>query len=291
MPSDCIKIDEPMKKHTTFKIGGNADVLVLPKNKNDIISIIKICSNNDIPLITIGNGSNIIVTDKGIRGVVMKIFNNFSDINVSGQIITAQSGALLSKVSNMALENSLSGLEFAAGIPGTIGGAVSMNAGAYGGEMKDVCIRTEYLDKFGRISIIEGDSHMFGYRKSILQEKGYIVLECTLKLNNAKKENIKELMDDYNKRRREKQPLQYPSAGSIFKRPQGYFTGKLIEDCGLKGYSIGGAKVSELHGGFIINFDNATSKDVIDLIKYIKQTVKQNYNIELETEVKIIGEE
>ena len=289
--NDEIKIDEPMKNHITFKVGGNADIFVVPKSKQHIIDIIKVCNQNEIPLITIGNGSNIIVRDKGIRGVVMKIFNNYSKIIVENEIIRSESGAVLSKLANIALANSLSGLEFAGGIPGTIGGAVTMNAGAYGGQMKDVVLKTEAVDKTGTIRILEGDEHNFGYRESSIQKDEYVVLECTIGLYHKDYNEIKDTMDEFSRRRKEKQPLNYPSAGSVFKRPEGFFAGKLIEDCGLKGYSIGGAQISELHSGFIINNKNATSKDIMDLIKYIQTKVKEQFGIQLETEAKIIGEE
>lgn len=291
LTDDKIFIHESMRKHTTFKVGGTADILVIPSDENMIMGVAKVCIQNDVPLFVIGNGSNIIVRDKGIRGVVMKIFNNYSQLKVEEDIIIAQSGALLSKVCNIALEHNLSGIEFAAGIPGTIGGAVIMNAGAYGGEMSQVVLETKYLTQNGEIKRIKGTEHNFGYRKSYFQEKKYIVLESTIKLKKSDNKSIKGIMDELSEKRRQKQPLNYPSAGSVFKRPEGYYTGKLIEDCGLKGYRIGGAQVSELHAGFIINKNNATSKDIIDLIKYIQEKVLEKFGVKIETEVKIIGEE
>lgn len=290
LPKEKILLDEPMKRHTTFKTGGNADVLVLPDTKEQIIDIIKLCKGN-IPLIVIGNGSNLIVRDKGIRGIVLKIFNNYSKVNVNNNEIIAESGILLSKLSNIALENSLTGLEFAGGIPGTLGGAISMNAGAYGGEMSQVVHETEYVDSNGILQILKDEEHKFNYRKSLFTNKDFIILNSKMRLKSSNPREIKETMDTLNKKRREKQPLQYPSAGSVFKRPEGYYTGKLIEDCGLKGYSIGGAQVSELHAGFIINYNSATSKDILELIKYIQIKVNDKFGVLLETEVKIIGEE
>lgn len=287
---DKIKINEPMKNHTTFKVGGPADILVVPDNKDEVAKIINVCKENTIPLLIMGNGSNLIVRDMGIRGVVIKIYDNFSDIKIERDLIRAQSGALLSKVANTALKHSLAGMEFAAGIPGTLGGAVAMNAGAYDGEMKDIVIETVYLDENGVEAVIKGAEHQFGYRKSFAKGKNYIILESLIKLKEDNYEKIKASMTKLSKKRREKQPLQYPSAGSIFKRPEGFFAGKLIEDCGLKGYTIGGAQVSELHAGFIINNRNASSKDITDLIEYIQQKVKEEFGILLETEVKIVGE-
>lgn len=286
-----VRIDEPMKSHTTFKVGGNADIFIVPENKQEIVSVINCCNQHNIPLLIIGNGSNLIVRDKGIRGIVMQIYNKFSKIEVYEDIIIAQAGILLSKLSSIALEKRLSGLEFASGIPGTLGGAIVMNAGAYGGEMKDIVEETTYIDNIGDIGIVKADDHHFGYRSSCFQNKGCIVLESKLKLKYGIYSEIKAVIDDLNKRRREKQPLNYPSAGSVFKRPEGYYAGKLIEDCGLKGYSIGGAQVSGLHAGFIINNKNATSKDVTDLILYIQNKVREKFGVELETEVKIVGEE
>lgn len=289
--SESIKIDEAMRNHTSFKVGGPADLLLLPENAEKLSVIIDICNANRIPLFVMGNGTNLIVRDKGIRGVVVKLFNNFNSYTVNEDGIEADAGILLSKLANIALDNGFAGLEFAAGIPGTLGGAVSMNAGAYGGEMKDVIDRTEFMDKTGSIKVLKGDQHEFGYRTSYIQTQGGVAVRSVLKLRKGDKESIKELMDDLNKRRKEKQPLDMPSAGSVFKRPEGYFAGKLIEDCGLKGYKMGGAEVSDKHCGFIVNSGNATADDILSLIKHIQDIVKLKFGVELKTEVKVVGEE
>lgn len=284
-----IKTNEPMSRHTSFKIGGPADFLVTPENRGELARLVKVLKEKDIPSFIMGNGSNLLVTEKGIRGVVIKIFDNFRDIKVEGDHITAEGGALLSKIAKTALENSLEGFEFASGIPGTLGGAIVMNAGAYGGEMKDVSVMTEYMDSDGNISMLEGEAQGFGYRTSAIP-KGSIVLSARLKLEKGEYSKIKAFMDDLNSRRKEKQPLTMPSAGSVFKRPEGYFAGKLIEDCGLKGTKIGGAQISEKHCGFIVNKENACSADVLDLIEICRKKVFEKFGVELETEVKIIGE-
>lgn len=286
-----VLIDEPMKNHSSFKVGGAADILVTPTSTIQLSEILKFCKKENVPIFIIGNGSNLIVSDKGIRGVVIKIFDNFNGYEVEEDTISVYAGALLSKVSNIALKNELTGLEFAAGIPGTLGGAVAMNAGAYGGEMKDVVVETEYMDLNGQVKVLRGDEREFGYRTSYILKNSCIVLKSVLHLKKGNKEEIKALMDDLNRRRKEKQPLEMPSAGSVFKRPEGYFAGKLIEDCKLKGYRIGGAQVSEKHCGFIVNTGNATASDIQNLIKHIQDTVKSTYGIELQTEVRIIGEQ
>lgn len=286
-----VKLNEPMAKHTSFKIGGSADVLVTPEETSQIERIVQLCKDTSTPYIVIGNGSNLLVRDKGIRGVVIKTFDKMNKCYAKDDKIFSQSGALMSKLANLALEHELTGLEFASGIPGTVGGAVVMNAGAYGPEMKDVVLQTTYMDNEGNIKTISNEEHRFGYRTSILQEQGSIVLETVLGLKKGNRDQIKALMDELSRRRRESQPLDMPSAGSVFKRPEGYFAGKLIQDCGLKGFCIGGAQVCEKHCGFIINTGNATAKDVENLIKYIQQTVKEKFGVELKTEVKIVGED
>lgn len=285
-----VKVDELMRSHTSFKIGGPADFLVTPSTVSDLCEIIKLCNREKLPIFIMGNGTNLLVSDKGIRGVVIKIYDNLNCFSVKEDYIEAYGGILLSKLSNMALENELTGLEFASGIPGTLGGAVAMNAGAYGGEMKDVVIETEFIDREGNIKVIQKDEHQFGYRTSFIQKSSGIVVKSIIKLKKGKRADIKALMDDLTGRRQDKQPLEMPSAGSVFKRPEGYFAGKLIEDCGLRGYSIGDAQVSEKHCGFIINKGNATSKDIMDLVKYIQKTVKDKFNVELQTEIRIVGE-
>lgn len=288
---DKIKIDEPMSSHTTFKIGGPADFLVLPSDINEILNVYKLCQDNNVKLTTIGNGSNLVVRDGGIRGIVLKLYKNFSQISVNENIIEGQCGALLSKIANEALKNNLSGLEFASGIPGTLGGAVIMNAGAYGHEMHEVVLETKFIDHDSQIKTIKNNEHQFGYRKSIFQNKQCIILSTRMQLKEGNQKEIKDMMECLNSQRKSKQPLEMPSAGSVFRRPEGHFVGKLVDDCNLKGYSIGGAQVSEKHSGFIVNKGNATCTDVLDLIKHIKKTVKDNFGVELETEVKIIGEE
>lgn len=288
---DNVKNYVPMAEHTSFKIGGPADILVTPKTAQQIAKIIEISKTERVPIFIMGNGSNLIVREKGIRGITVKLFDNFGAYEVEGTVIKAHAGILLSNLSNIAYQNGLTGLEFASGIPGTLGGAIAMNAGAYGGEMKDVVVKTEYIDKDGNIKSVEADEHCFGYRTSFIQKEGGIVLSSELKLKAGDKNQIKALMDDLCKRRNEKQPLKMPSAGSVFKRPEGYFAGKLIEDCGLRGYSIGGAQVSGMHCGFIVNKGNAVAGDVIALIELIKRTVKNKFGVDLETEVKIVGEE
>ncbi len=279
-----IFVNEPMKKHTTFRTGGNADYLVTPTSKEEIIELLKI----DIPKTVIGNGSNLLVKDGGIRGLVIQLSKN-DRYTINENVIEAGSGIFVAKLSQLALKEGLTGLEFACGIPGTLGGAIYMNAGAYGGEMSNVVVETEFLKENGEIETIT--DHQFAYRKSIFQNMNGIILSSRLKLEKGNVDEIKSKMDEYKTARNTKQPINFPSAGSTFKRPEGYFAGKLIEDAGLKGYRIGGAEVSTLHAGFVINADNATSKDILELISYIQKTVNEKFGVNLETEVKIIGED
>lgn len=278
-----IFIDEPMSNHTTFKTGGNADYLVIPQNKLEMIELLKL----DISKTIIGNGSNLLVKDGGIRGLVIKT-TSLKNYSVEDETIIAEAGILLSKLSNIAKDNSLTGLEFASGIPGTLGGAVMMNAGAYGGEISNVVYETEYADINGNVYIT--NEHDFGYRKSMFTNSEFTILESKIKLAKGDKEEISIKMKELMKSRNEKQPVNMPSAGSTFKRPEGHFAGKLIEDAGLKGYKIGGAEVSTLHAGFIVNSGNATSKDILALIKHIQNKVKNEFGVDLEPEVRIIGE-
>lgn len=277
--------NELMKNHTTLKTGGPAEYLVTPESKEELVELLKI----DIPKTIIGNGSNLIVTDNGIKGLVIQT-TKLNNYKVNNNIIEVESGVFLSRIANIAKDNSLTGFEFACGIPGTIGGAVSMNAGAYGGEMKDVVIETEYVDDKYVIHKINNDEHDFSYRRSFFTGKDYTILSSKIKLDNGNKNEIEARMNELREQRNSKQPVTYPSAGSVFKRPEGYIAAKLIDDCGLKGYTIGGAQVSTLHAGFIVNIGGATSKDILDLIKHIQDIVKNNFGVELETEVKIIGE-
>lgn len=266
-------------------------MMVAPRTEDEICEIVNKCRECGIPFFVMGNGSNLLVRDKGLRCVVVKLFKNFSGVTVKGDVIEAQAGLLLSKASNAAMAGGLSGLEFAAGIPGTVGGAIVMNAGAYGGEMKDVVVRTRFIDELGNIKVLCKEEHQFAYRTSYFQQKGGIVLSTVMELKRGSREDIKALMDEFNRRRACKQPLEMPSAGSVFKRPEGYFTGKLIEDSGLKGFRIGGAEVSGKHCGFIVNAGGATAEDVIRLIEHIQACILKNYGVELESEIKVIGEQ
>lgn len=282
--------DEPMKKHTTFRIGGNADIFVRPESKEQIAEILRMCRSQDVPYFILGNGSNLLVGDRGFRGAVINIMDNMNDIKVDGGIIKAQAGAMLVKVSRAARDNSLTGLEFASGIPGTIGGAIYMNAGAYGGEMKDVVIQVTAMDADGEIYTFGADELEFSYRHSVIQQRNLIVLDVTMKLEAGDQKSIDDRMSELAVARRTKQPLEYPSAGSTFKRPEGYFAGKLIMDAGLRGYRVGDAQVSEKHCGFVVNRGNATADDVIKLIDDVKAKVSEEYDVVLEPEVRMIGE-
>lgn len=281
---------EPMKAHTTFRVGGPADYFVVPKNAEEVAGVIRLCKEYDVPYFVEGNGSNLLVGDKGIRGVVLQIFKSMSNICVEGEQITAQAGASLAQIANAALAESLAGFEFAAGIPGTLGGAVVMNAGAYGGEMKDVLASVKVLTEEGEVLELAADELELGYRTSIIPKKNYIVLEARILLKKGNQEEIKGYMDELRKKRIEKQPLEYPSAGSTFKRPEGYFAGKLIQDAGLKGFTVGGAQVSEKHSGFVINKGNATAADIMSLMEQVTELVKKDSGITLEPEVKRVGE-
>ncbi len=278
-----------MKEHTSFKTGGNADILINPKDDEAVKAILTFAKENDTPLTVVGNSSNMLVSDDGIKGIVIKTAGGLNDISLSDSMITAGAGVSLARLCIFALDNSLSGLEFAYGIPGTVGGAVYMNAGAYGGEIKDVlkCVTHITLELITEQKSV-GELSL-SYRHSFYSDNdGYFILNAQFELQKDDPKLIKERMDDFLSRRKSKQPIEYPSAGSTFKRPDGYFAGKLIEDCGLKGYRIGGAMVSEKHAGFVINYDNATTEDILNLITYIQKTVKEKTGITLETEVKIL---
>lgn len=285
-----ILLNEPMFNHTSFKTGGNADLLITPKDTKELIGVIRILRQHDISYIILGNGSNILVSDKGIRGAVIQIGKKMAQIVIKGNQIMAQAGAMLSSIAVAAMEHELTGMEFASGIPGTLGGAVCMNAGAYGGEMKDILVEVEVLTSDLEVLTLTLKELDLSYRHSIIPEKSYLVLSSIITLQKGNKETIQEKMSLLAQERREKQPLNYPSAGSTFKRPEGYFAGKLISDAGLKGYSIGGAEVSQKHAGFIVNKGNATTNDILALIHYCQKTVKEKFGVTLETEVKIIGE-
>ena len=283
-----ITVDSPMSEHIYFRVGGPADILVTPVNEEQVVNTLKLCREYNVPYFILGNGSNILVKDGGISGVVIK-FNKLNKITTEGNCVTAQSGALLKDVSKAALENNLRGFEFACGIPGSIGGAVFMNAGAYDGEMAHVIKSARVIDENCNIKNLTKEELELGYRSSIVMKKGYVVIEATVELESGEYASIKDKIDDLTNRRESKQPLEYPSAGSTFKRPEGYFAGKLIQDSGLKGFSIGGAAVSEKHSGFVINKGGATAKDVLDVIAHVQKTVKENVDVELHTEVRIIG--
>lgn len=281
------KINEPMKNHTSFKIGGCVDVFISPKSIEECKNAILLCKKYNINYKTIGKGSNILADDNGIKDAIILISNNLSKIKLlDDNKIYCQAGASLASVCQFALKSSLTGLEFAYGIPGNIGGAIFMNAGAYGGEMKDIVLSCEYFDENGILHSINDMD--FSYRHSFFSDKNYIILSATIKLQAGNKNAIKEKMDEILKKRKEKQPLEYPSAGSTFKRPKGNYASLLIDECGLKGMSIGGAEVSEKHAGFIINKNNATSKDVLDLIKYVQDVVFNKTGYILEPEIEII---
>lgn len=285
-----IEIDEPMKNHTSFKVGGPVDILVTPENFKQVVDVIGFCKEEEIPYYIIGNGSNLLVKDGGIRGVVIKLCK-LDEIRVEGDRIIAESGVTLKNTSDLAMENCLTGFEFACGIPGSIGGAVAMNAGAYNGEIVNVIESAKIIDQDGNIRELDKEALELGYRMSSILKYGYTVLEVTLKLDKGDCSKIRDRVDDLNRRRNEKQPLEYASAGSTFKRPEGYFAAKLIEDSGLKGISVGDAEVSKKHSGFIINKGNATAKDILDLISIVQKKVKEKFDVELLTEVRILGEE
>ena len=285
-----ILIEEPMKKHTTFRIGGPAEYLILPQTAEEIADVVKLCRQEEIPWSIVGNGSNLLVADEGVRGVVIQLLRNFNQIQVEGCQIRMQAGAQNAAVAKRALDASLTGFEFAAGIPGTIGGAVVMNAGAYGGEMKDILKEVTVLDQNGMIRTIPAEELELGYRTSIIARKGYVVLEAVIVLKTGDPKEIKAAIDDLKEKRVTKQPLEYPSAGSTFKRPEGYFAGKLIMDAGLRGFSVGGAQISEKHCGFVINKGNATAKDVTELMDETKKIVMEKFGVALEPEVKRLGQ-
>ena len=282
--------DEPMKMHTTFRIGGPADYFIQPSKIEEIRRIVAVCRECSTPYYIMGNGSNLLVGDKGFRGVIVQVFKQMSDVYADGERVYAQAGALLSKTAAVACEASLTGMEFASGIPGTLGGACVMNAGAYGGEMKDVLKEVTVLTDEGEFLTIPKEELELGYRTSVIAKKGYIVIEAVLELKSGNADEIRAYMDELKEKRITKQPLEYPSAGSTFKRPEGYFAGKLIQDAGLRGYQVGGAQVSEKHCGFVINKENATAKDVVDLIHDVQRIVYEKFQVQLETEVKFLGE-
>ena len=284
-----VLVREPMSRHTTFRTGGPADLLVQPEAEQ-IAPILEVCRNEEIPWTVIGNGSNLLVGDGGIRGVVLEIGKQMSDIVIEGTMITAAAGAMLSSIASRAAAAELTGMEFASGIPGSLGGAVVMNAGAYGGEMKDILQKVTVLTPDGTVQTLSVEELELSYRHSIIPEKGYLVISAILELQPGNADEIQSIMDDLKEKRVSKQPLEYPSAGSTFKRPEGYFAGKLIQDAGLRGFRVGGAQVSEKHCGFIINRDQATSTDICQLMQQVSEIVYEKFGVRLEPEVKKIGE-
>ena len=283
-----VLVNEPMSKHTTFRIGGAADVFANP-TMDELIKLIAFCKSNEVPYMIMGNGSNMLVSDKGIEGLVISIGKNMSDISIDGRYIVAQAGALLSATANRACDASLTGFEFAAGIPGTVGGAVVMNAGAYGGQIADCIVECEVLTAEGTIVKWTKDMLDLDYRHSVFMDCDDVILSAVFELTHDEASSVRNLMEELRAKRIDKQPLNYPSAGSTFKRPQGYFAGKLIEDAGLKGYCVGGAQVSETHCGFVVNKGDATCEDVLELIKYVDQVVYEKNNVHLEPEIRIVG--
>ncbi len=285
------KLDEPMSKHTSFKIGGPADVFVSVQTREELKTVIQMTKEHNIPLTVVGNGTNLLVSDKGIRGVVISLDGDFCSLQfIDGNKIIAGAGTMLSHLCQFAHGNSLAGLEFAYGIPGSVGGAMYMNAGAYGGEMKNVAIACEYITMDGEVLSLKGDEMELDYRKSFFTGKDHIIISATFALEKGDKDRIKGTMRELMGKRSDKQPLELPSAGSAFKRPVGYFAGALIEQCGLKGYTVGGAQVSEKHAGFIVNIGNATCEDVLRLVRHIQETVKKETGVDLESEIRAIGE-
>ena len=284
-----IKKNEPLKNHTSFKIGGPAEEFAEAKSTDDVISLIEYAKEKGIPYMIMGNGSNLLVSDKGVKGLVIKIAKGFDNVEIIGEKVIAEAGILLSKLSNMVADCELSGMEEVSGIPGTLGGGIYMNAGAYGGELKDIVERVTYLSG-GEIKVAEKGELDFGYRHSRFSGTDDIILSAELSLKKGDIAEIREKMADFKERRCSKQPLAMPSAGSTFKRPEGYFAGKLIEDAELKGFSIGGAQVPEKHSGFVVNTGDATAQDVLSLIKHIQDTVYAKFGVKLETEVKLVGE-
>ena len=282
--------DEPMKKHTTFRVGGNADFFVKPSTAEEVKQVVALCKKENLSYYILGNGSNLLVGDKGYRGVIIQIYKDMNEIVVDGDRIRVQAGALLSKVGSVALDAGLAGFEFAAGIPGTVGGAVMMNAGAYGGEMKDILVSATVLTEDGEVLRLANEELELGYRTSVIAKKNYVVLEAEYQLRAGDKAEIRAQMDELKLRRVTKQPLEYASAGSTFKRPEGYFAGKLIQDAGLRGFEVGGAQVSEKHCGFVINKGDATAADIVELMNQVSEKVFQQFGVTLEPEVRRLGE-
>ena len=282
--------DEPMSRHTTFRTGGPADIYIEPSGVEELKQVLDICREENVAYTIIGNGSNLLVGDGGYRGVLISFGKPFAQVTIEGAQVRTGAGALLSAVAKQVLNASLTGFEFAAGIPGTIGGAVVMNAGAYGGELCQVLREATVLTPEGEVKTLLAEELELGYRTSCVQKNGYIVLEAVLQLQPGNADDIRAVMDALASKRREKQPLEYPSAGSTFKRPEGHFAGRLIQDAGLRGFRVGGAQVSEKHCGFVINRDHATSAEILSLCRQVQEKVKAQSGVELELEVKLLGE-
>jgi len=289
VPEENICLQEPMAGHTTFRIGGPADCFLQPESEEQLIQVQRYLSKVGIPFFVLGNGSNLLVSDGGYRGVIIQIGRKMSRIEVEGCIIKAQAGAPLAQVAKTAMEHGLTGLEFASGIPGTVGGGVVMNAGAYDGELSRVVVRVNTVNSEGESMELDNEAMEFGYRTSVVKNSSLTVTEVIFGLEKGDREQIRAKMDDFAARRREKQPLEYPSAGSTFKRPEGYFAGKLIMEAGLRGYQCGGARVSDKHCGFVINTGGATAEDVRDVIHEVQEQVKDKFHVTLETEVIFLG--
>lgn len=289
LTEEQVKIEEPMKSHTTFRVGGPAAYFVMPRTAEEVAKVTELCAQENVPYYIVGNGSNLLVSDQGYEGVIIQIYKQMNRVEITENEIHAQAGALLSMIANRAMEAELTGFEFAAGIPGTLGGACVMNAGAYGGEMKDVLETVTVLTRDGDVKTLTKEELELGYRTSVIAKKDYIVLSAVIRLENGKKEEIKAVMDDLKEKRITKQPLEYPSAGSTFKRPEGYFAGKLIQDAGLRGFQVGGAQVSEKHCGFVVNKDQATAADVMNLMNQVSDKVYEMSGVRLEPEVKRLG--
>ena len=285
-----VLVNEPMASHTTFRIGGPADYFVMPETVEELAKVLNLCKEENMPYFILGNGSNLLVGDKGFRGVVIQLYKNFDGLQIEGTTVTAKAGAMLIRVAKESGKAGLTGLEFASGIPGTIGGAMVMNAGAYGGEMKDVVTAVTVLTKDGEIKTLTGEEMNFRYRGSVVEDEAYIVLEAVMELQEGNLEEIQARIDELSVQRRTKQPIEFPSAGSTFKRPEGYFAGKLIQDADLRGYQVGGAQVSEKHCGFVINAGGATAADVMQLMQDVSDKVQAQFGVALEPEVKRIGE-
>lgn len=290
IPKERMLFEEPMSRHTTFQVGGEAECILLIEQEEELLKLIPYLNQIEQNYFILGNGSNLLVGDKGYRGIIIKLGEGMNRITVEENRIRAQAGALLSQVAAAARDAGLSGLEFAAGIPGSVGGGVVMNAGAYGSEMQQITESVKVMDKEGKILILDNDTMEFGYRTSIIKSRPFIVLEVTLRMQPGIKEEIQETMDELMEKRRSKQPLNYPSAGSTFKRPEGYFAGKLIMEAGMRGYRIGGAQVSNKHCGFVVNMGNATAADVREVIEEVQEKVKERFHISLEPEVIFLGD-